>query len=64
MATKRDFIVETREVVAGKYLVSARDPIHAKQRVEDIMTNDRNWNGIEQLEYMAFDVEAIEAYSA
>ena len=60
----KDHIVTTRETVEGTYLVSARDEEHAKERIESIMGKDRNWNGIEQLDYMAFDVEATEARRA
>lgn len=60
----KDFIVTTREIVEGRYLVSARDGDYAMKRIEDIMTNDRNWNGIEQLSYMAYDVEATEVERA
>lgn len=60
----KDHIVITREVVEGTYLVSARDDEHAKARIEEIMGQDRNWNGIEQLDYMAFEVHAREARRA
>lgn len=59
-----DFIVTTWETVEGTYRVSARDAEHAKERIEDIMVNDRNWNGIEQINYMAFEVEARSAERA
>lgn len=61
----KDFIVTTRETVEGTYRVRARNEEHAKDRINDIIgMNGRNWNGIEQVEYMAYDVEAIEAYRA
>lgn len=61
----KDFIVTTWETVEGTYLVAARDEEHAKERIEDIMgPGERRWNGIEQISYMAFEVDAREARRA
>jgi hypothetical protein len=55
-----DFWLRTTEVVSGLYRVEGRDLDFAKAKLQRCLTGDQNWNGVEQVSYMCFDVDNIE----
>lgn len=56
------FLITTHEEVEGFYSVEATDEDAARKKFKPVPGRLINWDGVEQISYMAFDV-AIQSVS-
>lgn len=55
-----DFVVVTKERVEGRYAVTAATEQEARAKFARSPGRLINWDGVEQMDYMAYDVEVSE----
>lgn len=61
--SERQFVVITHESVEGRYLVTAESESAARAKFERTPGRQVDWEGVEQTDYMAYEVE-IESVTA